>query len=129
MSDKSFEVQQALFSTLTTADVADGRIYDHVPQNVQFPYVQVGETDAQPDDLSGTVGISEFVTLHVWSRYRGQKELKQISAAVQDAVHGQDLTMSGRTSALAWVRDVRTMRDPDGLTRHGVIRVEIIHRS
>jgi hypothetical protein len=35
----------------------------------------------------------------------------------------------GRPSALAWVRTVRVITDPDGKTRHGIVSVEIIHRS
>ncbi len=130
MTDHPFNLQTAIKSALVDADVAGGRIYDQVPQDVTFPYVEFGDKHSLPDDLSGDdQGRREHTKLDVWSRYRGRKEVLQIISAIEDALHGTDLTVTGRASALTWVIDFRVIRDPDGLTVHGVIDLLTIHRS
>lgn len=131
MSDFSFAVQAAVFAALTAASpaIASGRIYDDPPPDAAFPYVEIGEGQTIPDDASGDGGVAETIDLHVWSTYRGQKEAKEIAARIYDTLHGVALTVPGRASALAWVRTRRIFRDPDGVTRHAVVSVEVIHRS
>lgn len=140
MSDDAWDLQQALFATLSAALslLPQDRIYDNVPDSVSsasapdsaFPYVQIGEGQALPDDSSGDDrGMAETIDLHVWSRYAGQKQAKQIMAQIKDALHGVSLSVPGRASALSWVRGMRVFLDPDGRTRHGVVSVEIIYRS
>jgi len=132
MSDHSWNLQQTIYTLLTgeSPSIAGDRIYDDVPQNVTFPYVEIGDGQVIPDDTSSAdEGFSEFIDLHVWSRYRGKKEIKQIFGQIHAALHGVALSVTGRASALSWVRNVRQFLDPDGVTRHGVVTVEVIHRS
>lgn len=128
MSD-SFNVQAAVVVALNVAGVADGRIYDHAQTDAVFPYVEMGESQALADDVTGADGFDEFLTLHVWSRYRGDKEAKQICSDIRSALHARSLTVAGRTTAHAWVREIRVFDDPDGLTRHGVVSVRIQHHD
>ena len=139
MAGFSFPTQRALYEALTSASIAGGRIHDHAPSDVVFPYVEIGESQAIPDDTSAAGGdddgVSETFTLHVWDRpnrtggHRGGKQVREILSSIYTVLHGAALTVSGRASALAWVRSDRVMRDPDGITVHGVVDVEIIHRS
>lgn len=134
MGRHSFGAQQALFTALTDASIADGRIYDNPRKGVSFPYVEIGESQGLPDDTSasegGDDGVAETFTLHVWTRdSRGGKAAREIIGDIYSALHGGELTISGRSSALAWVRSDRVMLDPDGVTHHGVVDIEIIHRS
>ena len=130
MTDHHWNLQKAVYTALTGAGVAGGRVYDDAPANPTFPYVQIGETQPIPDDVSpGDEGSVETITLHVWSRERGQKETKQIFSAIYDALHQKSLAVTGRASALAWIRNSRSIRDPDGITRHGILDVEFIHRN
>lgn len=145
MSDASWELQKAILAELTNDSpsvIASGRVYDRVPDTASgatapdsaFPYVQIGEMDSIPDDVSASSTVQddgevETITLHVWSRYQGQKEVKQIMQQIKDALHGVSLTVTGRASAQAYVRSRRNFLDPDGRTRHGVVSVEVIHRN
>lgn len=144
MSDASFDLQRAIFAALTGASpqIAGGRIYDRVPDaalaasapDSEFPHVVIGEFDAVPDDVSTSAGGRddgelETLTLHIWSRYDGQKEVKVIMQQIKDLLHDTNLTVAGRTSAQAYVRARRAFLDPDGKTRHGVVTVEVIHRN
>lgn len=131
MSDGSAELQAALYDALTTASpsIAGGRIYDDVPEDAAFPYVQIGDSDAVQDDVDCSDGLDETITLHVWSRYRGKKEAKEIIAQIRAELHAVSLTVSGRASANAWVRQSRVVLDPDGLTRHGIVSVRVVHHA
>jgi hypothetical protein len=110
------------------------RIYDDAPQAVAFPWVEIGDGQSIPDDTSqatgaSDAGVSDFFDLHVWSRYAGKKEVKQIVDVLHGLLHEVSFTIAGRSSASAWIRSVRILRDPDGITRHGIVNVEVIHRS
>ena len=138
MSAFAEAAQEAVFSAIIA--IAGGRVYDDAPDNVVFPYIAIGEGQQIDDDTGGSAGsgdngVSEFFDLHIFSRItqdtgaRGFKEVRQISDALHTALHGKALSITGRASALAWVRTVRMFREQDGLTRHGVVTVEIIHRT
>lgn len=138
MSDYSWPLRQALYTALTTPGISGVTTVSNIPLTEpdasDFPFVIIGEGQLVPDDAvkgDGVTdgGVSEFVDLHVWSRARSQKETLEIASTIYDRLHGQSLTVTGRTSALCWVRDRRFFTDPDGLTRHGVLSIEVIHRS
>ena len=132
MTDHSWNLQQAIYALLTanSPTIAGGRVYDDVPQNATFPFVEIGDVLAVPEDATtDDAGLSEFLDLHIWSRYRGKREAQQIWALVRDVLHGASLSVTGRASSLAWVRNWRLILDPDGVTRHGIVTVEIIGRS
>lgn len=138
MSAYSWACQQALYSALSASAaliaLVGTRIYDDAPENVTFPFVEIGDVQVIPDDTSASSGsddgVSEFFDLHVWSRdYAGKKQVAQIVDVLHTTLHGVSLTVTGRASALAWVRTVRAFTDPDGKSRHGVVSVEIIHRT
>lgn len=127
MSAGLWSVQAAIYAALTGVGIASGRIYDDVPQNPTFPYVTIGESQSLAADITCRDGEEEYVDLHIWSQYSGQKELKDIAAAIHAALHGVSLSAAGRSSAHAFIQSVRTMRDPDGVTRHGVVTVRVDH--
>ncbi|PLX36999.1 MAG: hypothetical protein C0605_07990 [Hyphomicrobiales bacterium] len=130
MTGVLFNTQKAVYALLDAAAVASGGVHDDVSDGYDtFPYVEIGETLAEPDDGSLTDGTAEFLTLHVWSRAQGFAETKQIMEAIHTVLHGKKLTVAGRASALCWVDQVSTLRDPDGKTRHGVVRLRIVSRT
>lgn len=135
MSAFAFACQKALKAALLATAVVAERIYDDPPESVAFPWIEIGDGQVIPDDTSANIGtgsddgVSEFFDLHVWSRYAGKKQAWDIVDALHTHLHGASLTIPGRASALAWIRNVRMLTDPDGLTRHGVVSLEIIHRS
>ena len=122
-----FDALQTAFGaspTLLGADPDGGQgIYDEVPQNVTFPYIVIGESTAEESDTKDTLGQVHFTTLHVWSRYPGKKELKEIMQVIYDALHNVTLAATGQHVILTYVPFEQTLLDPDNKTRHGVQRV------
>lgn len=128
--------QVALKAAILSTTQCAGRIYDTPPQDVAFPWIEIGDSDVALDDASGEMsevsdfGVKETVDIHVWGRARaGKGEVKEIADAIVARLHLQDIAIVGRRSSLTWVRTVRVFKEADDVTAHGVITVEIIHRS
>lgn len=132
-ADSQWAVQQAVYSALSNASAltsqlaaGDDSIFDHVPEDSAFPYITIFETTAQPFDTQVGNGMDMIIGIHSWSRYRGEKEIKNIMAAVYDALHDTALTITGHTHILTRFLNSQAVMDPDGLTRHGVQQFRII---
>ena len=124
-ADSSWELQQAVFTALTgdapLMAMITG-IHDHVPEGAAFPYVTMGEASAIAWGAAGVDGVESTLILHVWSRSRGRKEVKQITAEMHRILHDADLAVTGH--ALIWLRfeQSRSLLDADGATYHGIAR-------
>lgn len=123
-------VQAAIYAALTGSAplmAAVTGVYDHVPQlddrtppDGGFPFVVIGEDDVDEDDTDTSLGFHIEAEVHVWSRYRGRKEVKDIQGLIYDALHRQVLAVAGYAFVDCFFDQSRTILDPDGKTRHGV---------
>lgn len=134
MSDGSAELQTAIYAALTGAGICGGRIYDDVPRpfsDALYPFVEIGESQALADDVTCSDGKDEYLTLHVWSKDPSKAAVKTIIAEIRAVLHAQVLTVSGRSSAHAFVRDERVVNDPagDGKIRHGIVTIRVLHHA
>jgi hypothetical protein len=128
MADLSGALQAAIFAAVDAALTQD--VYDAVPDGLaddDFPYVTVN--DVQPVDWStkSFAGQDFAVNLHVWSRYAGNKEIQDIYSALHTALNNVTLAVAGATCVLCRYEASQTpFPDPDGRTRHGVIRFRVL---
>jgi hypothetical protein len=123
MADASLALQGAINIKLR-AEVAavDERVFDRVPADVAFPYIELGEFQTLDDGAQCHDGQELFATLHVWSRTVGQVEAKQIAAAVRGSLHEAELDLGDDFAFLEIAhQDTRYLKDPDGLTSHAVL--------
>lgn len=125
------ELQAAIYTKLTgttaVSDLVDGRIYDDVPDNLDsFPYVTVGDDTLTRWDTDDSNGFEAILNIHVWSRYRGRKETKEIQKAIYDALHNTTLVVSGYDTIVIQQQSALTLLDPDGKTRHGVQALKVL---
>lgn len=125
MSDPSLELQGAIVTALKSAGalpvVVNGRVYDEIPTAPVFPYVSLGDGQVLPDKAACIDGVEVFLQIDVWSRKVGYVECKTIGKAVVAKLDDQPLTVAGFDVIVFEIQDIRYLRDPDGLTRHGVI--------
>lgn len=120
------EIQSVLYSTLTPA-LAPVPVVDHAGPDQEYPYATIGEFTVEPLDTLRDAGSGVEVMLHLWSRQRGMLELETMMNAAGAALHRQYFSLPGD---LQWVSTVQeyasTLRDADGMTRHGVMRFRVM---
>ena len=130
MTIKQFALQEAIYtrlsndSTLTSTHGAS--VYDEVPEGSSFPYVTIGETTTVDYSTKDSIGSDQTLMLHVWSQYRGAKETKNIMDRLHDLLHDYSLSVTGANLINLRYEFSDLIRDPDGITRHGVIRFRAI---
>lgn len=121
------ESQGVIYAALAAAGVADGRITDNPQATTLFPHVEIGETLSTQMVVTGRDGTDEIHLLNVWSRSGGAREVKNIIGQIREVLDGKAFDAPGRSSIYAWVLDETVRREPDGLTRRGMVRVRVTH--
>lgn len=117
----------ALKADASLVGLVDGRIYDRVPPVPTFPYITFGPEDWVTADAECISAEEGTVQIDVWSRNMGVIEAKRIIGAVRGAVHEAELVMDEPYVAVVCrVGMTRVLDDPDGLTTHGVVRIDMI---
>jgi hypothetical protein len=132
MSEFFNPLQLAVYNRLVAA-MPTRRIYDSPPNqpdgmpDSSFPYVVIGDDTLAPFDTDDAVGTSATVTIHVWSRYNGRKEVKTILGQLYSALNRQAPALSAAgyyfIDSLYEFGDI--IEEADGKTRHGVCRFRI----
>ena len=130
MSIGQFALQTTIYSTLsndnTLTNTLGAGVFDEVVENAAYPFVALGEEtaiDYSTKDLNG----GEFtINIHVWSQYKGAKQTKEIMDRIHDLLHDSSLSVSGFNLANLRFEFSDILRDPDGITRHGVMRFRAI---
>lgn len=120
------EVQTAIFEALTASPaIAEGRVYDSVPEGAQFPYLTIGDEQVSDDGNACDDGWEVYADVHVWSRSVGFPEAKALIAAAVSRLTAID-AIAGKTLISVALDGTRIFRDPDGETSHGVITVRFV---
>lgn len=118
------QLQAAIYTVLTGASVAGGRIYDRVPEGPTYPYVTIGDDQTINAGNVCEDGWTVYADVHVWSRPANESkgEVKGLVATIVPLL-ATELTVTGHLVVLGELETVRTFRDPDGLTEHSVITI------
>tara|TARA_R100000406_G_scaffold74146_1_gene54415 strand:- start:818 stop:1228 length:411 start_codon:yes stop_codon:yes gene_type:complete len=132
MSIHSFELQKAVFSALNSGSITDASgsaitgVFDDVPTDTAYPYIRIGE-ETLADNSSKDKDIFEHtLTIHIWSQYRGNRDIKDIMKQVHDLLHDSSLTVSGASLVNMRQEFHTTLIEGDGITRHGVMRFRAV---
>ena len=132
MALHSFALQQAIFTALDGATIndADGNaitgVFDDVPENTAYPYVVIGEETATNIDTKDKDAHEHTLTIHVWSQYRGRKEIKNIMSQIYTLLHNVAISVTGASLVQIRHEFARTLLENDGITRHGIIRFRAV---
>jgi hypothetical protein len=130
MSIGQFALQTAIYSTLSndnnlTSTLGAG-VFDEVTEGATYPFVALGEETATDYSTKDLVGGETTINIHIWSQYKGSKETKNIMDRIHDLLHDSDISVSGFNLINLRFEYSDIMRDPDGVTRHGVMRFRAI---
>jgi hypothetical protein len=130
MSLHSWQLQKSIFTALngnvTGVSSANIPIYDDVPEGSVYPYVVIGEETTSNNGTKTLDGVEHTITLHVWSQYRGRREIKEIMQSVYEKLHNTAITVSGASLVNIRQEFSNTLAEQDGITRHGVMRFRAI---
>jgi len=134
MASSGWELQKALFGKLTgdtavTGLLGGAKIYDDVPRDTDFPYLTFGQSVERDWSTGSEEGREHLVSLHVWSRLNGRKEVLEIAEAIQATLHDQTLIISGNRLVNFRHEFSDARREPDGETYHGVVRFRAVTES
>lgn len=118
------DIQGAIYHALTLA-LAPIPVRDHVHRDQAYPYTTIGEMSATPDDALTARGNDIELTVHHWSRQPEMAEIQNMMQRAYSALHYKRFRMEGAQ----WVQTVyviaQTLRDIDGVTRHGIMRFRV----
>ena len=130
MSIGQFALQSIIYSTLngdnTITSTYGAGVYDEPLEGATYPFVRIGEETAVDYSTKDVVGGEYIINIHVWSQYKGSKETKQIMDRIHDLLHDSSLSVTGFNLINLRFDFSDIMIDPDGITRHGVMRFRAI---
>lgn len=128
MTSPTYELQGQIVTLLKASSdlsaLIGGRVYDRVPEGVQFPYVSFGPSDEISDDADCIDGFEVTMQLDVWSRAVGFPECRRIVDAVRKALPEDGILLADNALVTFNHRISRVFRDTDGLTSHGAMTFE-----
>jgi hypothetical protein len=102
-------------------------VYDFIPEDAAFPYVDLGECNEVPDNDHGTYGSEVTYTFHVWTEAEGYAQGLAIVDEISRILDHQKQNLSPTGHEVVSVRRdlTRTMRDPNPRLRHVPVRYRI----
>lgn len=130
-TDSTLEVQKAIVSAMrldpALIELVDGRVYDEPEDEVTLPYISISHAYGQPavETLSDE-GWESSIQIDIWSRKPGHVEVHRIAKAIVDLLNNAEPALETKTVVMMRTNDYRTMKDPDGRTTHGLIRLQVI---
>jgi len=117
------ELQRVKFERLKNS--LNVSIYDFVPRDADFPFISLGEdnliTHATKDDHPFSL-FEVSSTIHVFSRYKGMKEIKDIADDVKNAIIRTPLKLPNPYRLLFTIFDSILFMREDERTRHAILR-------
>jgi len=131
MENANWELQKSLHSALVndtalTSLLSGAKIYDDVPQGTPFPYVTIGESTVRDWSTGSEAGSEHILTLHVWSRAKGRKQVHEIIDVMTAKLHDMNLPVSGHTLVNFRHELSEARRESDGETYHGIVRYRAV---
>jgi hypothetical protein len=120
------EVYAAIYARLD--DQLIYPVFDHVPENENgFPYVRLDPMELSENDTDTETGFTGTIQVISYSRYKGQKQVNEMSEAIYAALHRYNLPDTA-TYAFSTIHQsyANIILSDDGITRHSVQRFTII---
>ena len=120
-------VYQALAGSLNLTTLLGGvRVYDHAPQAAPYPFITLGQSVVRDWSTGTEDGAEHDLTLHVWSRSGGKKQVQEIIEAIKSVLHDQPLALPDHHLVNLRYELAEARLDPDGDTFHGIVRYRAV---
>ena len=130
MINASFwEVQKAIFTHLSQnpnlKDMIADRLYDTFGPNTHFPYVIIGLGRYQPWSSKTFKGADHHFPIHIWSSYKGQKEVKEIAELIERALTTNFPNLAHQHIVGLHIEQFHVQVDQENQLMHGVLKIRI----
>lgn len=112
---------------LGTTVAGTQKIFDHVPDSTEFPFVVI---EAKPWEDRGnhtSEGLAAEVFIHTWYQPgkgsftgRGDKQTQLIQKRIDELLHKYALSISGWTTLILRRSVMNILTEPDNVTKHGI---------
>ncbi len=127
MTSPTAELQRAVFETLSasaalTALLGGAKIHDHAPAHVAFPTITFGNATLADWSTATEQGSEQIVTLHVWSKGKGKKQVLDIMEAVRGLIDDAALSLAGHHLVSIRLQMAEARFDDDLAVHHGLMR-------
>jgi hypothetical protein len=133
------ELRQAIFAKLNIINLTTllttsygglpAIFHEKAPQTddsgsaLYFPYISFWQVTDIGFNTKDANGLNAIVQVDVWSRV-DTTQCEAIAKAVYDLLHRQPLMLTGQFTTECESMDFQ--RDPDGKTRHGILRFRVL---
>ncbi len=127
----SWALQRSVYQALAgssdlTMLLGGARIYDDAPQGAAFPFITLGQSVIRDWSTGTEDGAEHNLTLHVWSRAGGKKQVHEIIEAIRSVLHDQPLLLTDHYLINLRHEFSEARLDPDGDTFHGIVRYRAV---
>ena len=117
---------KAVYAKLNATSGLTGIVSESLNDTDSFPKIWLEDGGADDWSNKDDDGLEAIVNLHVGSRYRGTKELRELMSKCHTALHNADLTLANGQSVLCQFTRHDIVTDSDGITRHGIMRFNLL---
>ena len=115
-------MRQALDASGALKQLIGDRVFDQPPPDQSFPYIVLGLAGATDMSTSDCVTDWEVIAqIDVFSRAVGFPECKRIAEACDEALAERHPVIEGIRMGFFESQGHRFLREPDGITSHGVL--------
>jgi hypothetical protein len=101
-------------------------VYDDVPRDAPFPYITIGNIETRDWSTQTSRGHEHTVTVHLWSSYRGRKQVQDLIAELDRVLDGADPPLSDHRLVNLSIVFWTALRDPDGEIYRGTVRLRAV---
>lgn len=118
-------VQKAIYERLNAALAGVAPVYDDMPGDAAYPFVDMAMQMMAPRDTLAQIGFSHSMFLSVFSAYRGKLEVETILGKIRDAMHGASFGLDDGRLVRSSVIEAQAFPDADGVTFQGAATIRL----
>ena len=122
-----WSLQRGIYQALANSSQLGGtHIYDDPPQAASYPFISLGKSLLRDWSTGTEDGAEHLLTLHVWSRAGGKKQVHDIIEAIKSTLHNHPLSLVDDELVNLRHEFSEARPDPDGDTYHGIVRYRAV---
>lgn len=105
-------------------------VFDYVDEDSKFPIITIGDCVSSDYSTSSFDGEEVVQDVHIWSKYKGNKEVKELLSIATEVIFRDLRTLEGGFEIDLIKRDgIEVFTDIDPTVKHGVLRLRITIRE